>query len=393
MAKTTKTAETEDPRLTAVQNNQQQAMQDIENTYGGMAEGVQQNLQKQQAMTQDWANKQTELQQQQTDFTIEQIEQQKEQTQKDLAKEQGAAYTDYQKQTAKHGVNAEQMAAQGMTGTGYSESSRVAMYTAYQNRVAVARESAEKAMVSFNNAITQARMQNSSVLAQIAFDGLKTQLELGLQGMQYENQILTEMLGLKLNTKNMYHGQYMDILNQINQEKAFNESVRQHEQSMAYQKEQDKQAQDNWQKQYDLSIQEQDRQEKLDAAELMASGGDFSGYKDLFGLTNAQVKKLEAAYSKDSGGLIIDPAGDPGGTSLPAQGNANTKAAKLAILDEKDFKKYQGSGRVKVNGKNYTNYQAYAMARIEDIANNGLNGKQLTDEEIEWLLAEYGLLK
>lgn len=329
----------EDPRLEAVKEEEKAMQQQIQDTYGGMAQGVTENLQQQQAATQEWADQQKLLQQEQTDFTIQQIEQQKEQTQKDLAKEQSAAYTDYQKQTAKHGINAEQMAAQGMTGSGYSESSNVAMYTAYQNRVATARASAEQAMVSFNNAITQARLQNSSAMAQIAFDGLQTQLQLGLQALQYSNDIIAQQLGLQMDAKNMHHGQYMDILGQIQREKEF-----------AYQQDQDKLEQSNWEKEFQLA------------------GGKV-----------------------DKNGNVVLPDG-PGitGNGISVMGNDNTKAAENAIMDEKGFSQYKNTVRTRVNGKNYTNYQDYVLAMIEDMANNGLNGRKFTDEEIEWLLAKYG---
>lgn len=132
------------------------------------------------------------LQQDRTDFEINKIEQQKEQAKKDLEKEKTAAYTDYQKQINPYGVNAEQMAEQGMSGTGYAESSKVRMYSDFQNRVAIAKQSYDQAVVSYNNAMTEARLQNSTVLAQLAFDTLQKSLELSLQGLQYKNELLIQ---------------------------------------------------------------------------------------------------------------------------------------------------------------------------------------------------------
>ena len=59
-------------------------------------------------------------------------------------------------------------------------------------------------------------------------------------------------------------------------------------------------------------------------------------------------------------------------------------------MDEKGFNQYKTTVRTRVNGKSFTNYQDYVLAKIEDMANNGLNGRKFTDEEIEWLLAKYG---
>ena len=121
----------------------------------------------------EWADKQSQLQQEQTDFAIEKIEQQKEQAKQDYTKEQSGAYVDWQKQSGayvdwqkqsnQYGANAEAMASQGMAGTGYSESSQVSMYNTYQNRVTTAKEAYSRAILNYNNAITEARLQNNSL--------------------------------------------------------------------------------------------------------------------------------------------------------------------------------------------------------------------------------------
>ena len=140
--------------------------------------------------TNDRANAMMLQQQQATDFTIKQIEQNKAQAEKDFEKEKNAAYVDYQKEINPYGVNAETLAAQGMSGTGYAESSRVRMYTAYQQRVATARETVQKAILSFNNSITEARLQNSAAMAQLAFDTLEKSLALSIEGFRYKNELL-----------------------------------------------------------------------------------------------------------------------------------------------------------------------------------------------------------
>lgn len=145
----------------------------------------------------EFVEQQKQLANDQTDLTISQIEQQKEQAEKDTLEEQSAAYVDYQKQTAKHGVNAEQMAGAGMTGSGYSESSKVAMYTAYQNRVATARASLQEALVSYNNAIAEAKLTNSATLAEIAYNAYQQQVALALEAFQYNNSLLLSIAQLE----------------------------------------------------------------------------------------------------------------------------------------------------------------------------------------------------
>lgn len=212
------TVDYEDKRFTEVEADKQAALNKVDETYGNMISQADKYYEDQINASKDFAEKQTQLQQEQTDFTIQGIEQQKEQAKKDYTKEQAGAYADWQKQSDPYGVNAEKMASQGMKGTGFAESSQVAMYTAYQNRVAVARESFNQAVLNFNNSIQQAKLQNSSVLAEIAAQALQQQLELSLAGFQYKNNLILEQADKKTAIDNEYYSRYQDVLAQINYE-------------------------------------------------------------------------------------------------------------------------------------------------------------------------------
>lgn len=225
-----------DERLQQVESDKKQALSDLEKTYAGMAEQANQQYQEQIAASKAWADKQSQLQQEQTDFVIDKIGQEKAQAQKDYTREQSGAYADWQKQSNQYGVNAEQMAAQGMSRTGFAESAQVSMYNQYQNRVAIARESYQQTVQNYNNAIKDAQIQNNSVLAEIALEAQQRQLELSLQGLQYQNQLLIEQFNKKTELDNLYHGRWQDVLAQINQEYAMSEEIRQFNEQMALQR-------------------------------------------------------------------------------------------------------------------------------------------------------------
>lgn len=227
-----------DERFLQVNADREAALTEAENVYNGMINESDQYYQAQIDASKQWADTQTDLQNQQTDFAIEQINQQKEQAHKDYVKEQSGAYVDWQKQSNKYGVNAEQMAASGLENSGFSESSQVAMYTAYQNRVAMARDSYSRAVLNYDNAIKDARLQNSSALAEIAFGALQQQLELSLQGFQYKNTLVLEKANKKLEIDNIHYNRYQDVLNQINTENALAEQIRQYNESLAEEKRQ-----------------------------------------------------------------------------------------------------------------------------------------------------------
>ncbi len=223
----------DDKRFTQVESDKSAAITDIENTYDGMISESDTYFQNQIDAVEDWGEKQTEIQNEQTEFAIDKIEQQQKWAEKDYQKEQSGAYVDWQKQSNKYGANAEQMAAQGMADTGYSESAQVAMYNQYQNRVAMARESFVRAQTEFANAMTEARLQNSAALAQIAAETLQKKLDISLQGFQYKNQLIDNKTTKKLEVDNMYYNRWKDVLAQINQENALAEDARQYNESLA----------------------------------------------------------------------------------------------------------------------------------------------------------------
>ena len=239
----------DDERLVDVKTQEQTALTENEQLYGGMIENVDQYYTGLQEQSKEYADKQAQLQQENTDFAIEQINQQKDQAKKDYTKEQSGAYVDWQKQSNQYGAQAEQMASQGMAGSGYSESSQVGMYNTYQNRVAVARESLNKTMMNFDNNIQQAILQNNSALAEIYYNAHREQLELSLESFQYKNTLLIEQANKQQELKQFYSNEYQNVLNQMNTENAMAENVRQFNEQQALEREQ-------MQKSYELQLAE-----------------------------------------------------------------------------------------------------------------------------------------
>lgn len=225
-----------DSRFKDVEADKKAALNEVDVTYGNMISQSDKYYEDQIKASQNWADKQSQLQQEKTDFAIEKIEQQKDQAKKDYTKEQSGAYVDWQKQSNQYGANAEQMASAGLAGSGFSESSQVSMYNTYQNRVTAARESYNQAVLNFNNSINEARLQNNSILAEIAYEALQKQLELSLQGFQYKNTLILDKANKKTQLESEYYGRYQDVLKQINTENALAEEVRQYNEKMAFQK-------------------------------------------------------------------------------------------------------------------------------------------------------------
>ena len=388
----------DDERFAKVEADKQEAMSEMESTYDGMIGESDKYYEAQKDASKQWADTQSQLQQEQTDFAIEQIEQQKDQAQKDYTKEQSGAYVDWQKQSNQYGANAEQMAAAGMTSTGFSESSQVAMYNQYQNRVATARETFSRAILNYDNAIKEARLQNNSVLAEIAYQALQTELELSLQGFQYKNQLLLDKANKKVEMDNMYYNRYLDVLNQINHENAMAEEIRQYNQNYELSVKQYEESIRQFDKSYELQVKEFDesirqfneeiarlkkkdeREYEMQIKELELKKQQMEEekrqYEEEMKLKRQQLaaqQKAEQArgtIERDNGGAIYN---NSGGNVTPSA-IANTKDLGKGPLSDETVAKMVATGQVKatqVGDKVYVSYnepKAQAKAVLDKYA-------------------------
>lgn len=265
-----------DSRFQQVNNEKANALNKVNSTYNEMMSNSDQNYQAIIDASKDYATQQQQFQQQQTDFAIEKVDQQKEQAEKDYQKEQKASYVDYQKVTNQYGANAEAMASQGMTNTGYSESSRIQAFTTYQNRYATARESFNRATLEFENAKKEYTLANNSKLAEIAYNSLKTQLETTIQQFQYKNTLLQAQLEAQRQTENDYYTRWQNVLSQMNTENSLAEQIRQYNESMAYQKQRDAIEDAQWQKQFNLSAAKSSGSSSSKSSTKLTSGSKKS---------------------------------------------------------------------------------------------------------------------
>lgn len=207
-----------DSRLTAVKNEEKTELSNLEKTYANMETNTDKYYDKLTKGWEKYEKDQTDLQKQRNELTIQGIEQDIDDLKKDYTKEQSGAYVDWQKQSNQYGAESEKMAATGLANTGYSESSQVSMYNQYQNRVAIARETFTRAETDFKNKIAEAKLQNSSILAEIAFNTLQEMNKLAIEQAQYKNQLLQDFTTQKAALKQTYLQRYQNVLNQMQAE-------------------------------------------------------------------------------------------------------------------------------------------------------------------------------
>ncbi len=285
----------DDKRFAQVEADKQAAINNANNTYDNMVNQTDAKYNELINATKDYATTQQQIQQDNTNFAIEQINQQKEKTEKDYIKEQKASYVDYQKATDQYGVGAEQLAQNGMSNTGYAETSKINAFTTYQNRYAIARESFNQATLNYDNAIKDAQLKNNAQLAEIAFKALQTELEYALQGFQYKNELLQTKLNTQIQLDSEYNNRYQQVLSQINTENSLAEQIRQYNESMAFQKQQAQQQQANWEKQYALSKASSGGSGKL-------SSGSSSSSKLKSGSSGSSSSKTKLTGNGKGGG-------------------------------------------------------------------------------------------
>lgn len=294
-----------DERLTTVTTEKNQALTANDKMYNDMLSAGSEKYEDAVDGVNDWAAEQKKLQQQQTDFAIEQIEQQKAQAEKDYQKEASAAYVDYKKQSNPYGVEAEQRAAMGMTNTGYSESSLVSMYNQYQIRYTAAREIYQKALMNYNNAITEAKLKNSSILAEIAYEALQKETELTLQWMQFENTLLLDKADQKLQIMQLYDNKYQNVLDQINKENALAEEVRQYNASLAEEQRQFNATNALQQAQLQLQRDQFNYQKAQNAAKSATISKSSSGSSSSSKKSSSSSKKSSSSKSSSGGSAKV----------------------------------------------------------------------------------------
>ena len=382
----------DDERFKAVEAEKQDRLNEVNQTYNNMVGQTDQFYQNQINAAKDYATTQQDLQNQQTELAVNEINQAKARAEKEYQKEQRGAYADWQKESNRYGVNAEQQAAQGLRNTGYSESSQVSMYNTYQNRVATAKDSYSQAVQNYDNSIAQARLANSSKLAEIAYNALQTELELSLNGFQYKNTLLLDQINKQQSINDTYYARWQNVLGQMNTENALAESIRQYNEKMAEE-----------QRQYNESMAENIRQynEKMAYQKERDAVADAQWQKEY-----DLAKKASSSSRRRSGG----GSGGTGGGTQWDNNNATTNAGNLAVLagaiagnaaaSNKNTKTttYQAKTSPTLSSKSATTWfnskagsKGLSATQLANIITEGLNNKKIKDSDVAKIKKAYGL--
>ena len=260
-----------DERFQQVEDEKQEQLNQYNQTYDNLIAEREDLTNQQQGLVDKWQQTQNENLDKQFQFQQDLINQQKAEKEKAYEKEAKSAYIDYQKEIDRYGVSREQQVANGLNNSGYSESSNVSMYNTYQNRLTTAKDNMDKAYLEFDNAIREAQLTNDVTKAENALTALQQKLQISLEGFNYKDTATQNKLNWQQQINSDYYNRYQNVLNQINYENEQAEAIRQYNEQMAlqreqleYQKEQDRIAQQQWEKEYALAKQQADNNDEID---------------------------------------------------------------------------------------------------------------------------------
>ena len=273
----------EDDRFKQVENEKKGELNKYNETYNALINERNNLTNQQQEMVNRWENTQKDIANKNLQYQKDLIEQQRKKAEQAYQNEAKASYIDYQKEVDKYGVSRENVVNNGLSNSGYSESSKVDMYNTYQNRLGTARKSMQDAGLEFDNAIRQAQLSNDETLAQNALTALQNKLNIILEGFNYRSEQENNRLNWNNTINNNYYNRYKDVESQINYENETAEKIRQYNEQMEYQKERDRIADEQWQKEYALQQAQAAAQNNYYSS---LSNGNSSGQDILDGNTS-----------------------------------------------------------------------------------------------------------
>lgn len=339
--------------------------------------------------------KQADLINQQTQIQTDELNHEKEKIDKDVNKTTSGLYTNWQKQTNQYGVQAEQLAQQGLANSGYSETTKTALYNTYQKNVTDTLNNARDLKSDYDFKIAQARQQGSVQQAQAAVDLYAQKL-----------QLLTQNYELRQNREQYLYKQERDKISDNQWQKTFDEQVRQNEienqwkqKNYDYQQQRDKVSDNQWQTSFDYqksrdNISDSQWQQNFDYQKQRDNVSDnqwlqsFNYQKQRDAVSDSQwqkqyeLSKKAAASSKSSrstsksSGKRSKSSKSSSGGGLKVNSSNNTEVTKLSN-DIIAVKKPDGSYATLNITPNATDKQIYEWGKKQgvDLRDYGLDLK------------------
>ena len=245
--------EQEQTRVNNVYNEREQALAENNQLYGDLMNQAGDLKNQQNAYLAEQQKTQNDILDKQLAYQTGLINQQKEEASQNKRVEANKALNDYTAYTNPYGIQAERQASAGLTNSGVSETSKLGAFTTYQNRLANANASYQKAVTQYDNAMNEAVLNNDVQKAQNALNMLKLQLENNQDYFSNISSLSQAKLKNQQSVRSEYNDLYNTVYNQIFNEQRQAEDIRQYNEQMAFNRE--KQAEAVRQYNEDLALQ------------------------------------------------------------------------------------------------------------------------------------------
>ena len=253
---------TEEERYAKVGTDKQNAINQSNQIYNDLLTNNTQLAQQQKDYINNWQTTQNEITDKNAKYQTELQNQNKLKAEKEFQNEAVASKNAYYDFINPYGAQAEIQAQNGLSNSGYSETTKSSAWNTHQNRTAQARATLNNAIQQYDNAIKEIELNRDTTKSQYALQALQQQLDAALQEFNNSSQFKQNQLSNNQALNSEYNTRYDTLWNQINTEKQQAESVRQFEKNYALQEkqleEQKRQAQieqANWEKEFQLSQQ------------------------------------------------------------------------------------------------------------------------------------------
>lgn len=318
----------EDERLAKIESEKQNAISNANSVYQNLNNQAENLYNQQQQYAADYQKTQDEVLDKQLANQTAKIEQQKQVATQNRDTEAKRARNDYQAYINPYGVNAESLASRGLLNSGLSETSQLGGYNTYQNRVASANKALQDAITAYDNDINDAQLHNDVAKAQNALTKLEMQLKYAQSYYDTSSELAQNSLANQQSLNSQYANQYQAMLGQILNENQYKESIRQYNadlaekqrqynQNMAYQRERDEVADDQWQKEYDL------------AKKKVSSSGGGSGSGGSGGTNNTKKQSIDTSGKNSVASAIGEAIKKGAEAATGKKSNVNPNTGKV----------------------------------------------------------------
>ncbi len=135
-----------------------------------------------------------------------------------------------------------------------SENARVTAQNALRNRQLTTNESKQAIYQEYLNASKEAKLTGDSTIAQLALEAMKTKLNLNSSMVKYNQNLALNQMDNDRSLSNDYWNRSQNIRSALNDINKLEENKRQFNETLSYQKEQDKIKNDLAEKEYQLDL-------------------------------------------------------------------------------------------------------------------------------------------